>query len=130
MPTNRVKAGQTGNPMDKKTAGYCFVLLNILGSVLTGLMGLAFVVLAVYLVWTDIKAGRFTVKSLMMPTMNVLISSVLFFYCHRLFVRAGLLKKQVAAGSFSPPDLQPTTSDLLAIFGFVAVVALICLLIF
>lgn len=117
--------------MNKKTIGYGLFLLNAIGSAFTGALGIAFVILAVYLAWTDINnAARFKAKFLIMPVMNILISSMLFFYCRQLLSKAKRIRKHVKAGIFETPRLQVTPYDIIAIIAFLAMVGVISYLVF
>lgn len=109
--------------------GYTLLLLNGAGAVFSGILGIAFVVLAVYLAYSNISsATQFQVKHLMMPMMNILISSVLFFYCRRLFARTVAVQQDLSTNSYTPPRLKATKYDIIAIVAFLAFVALVCII--
>jgi hypothetical protein len=117
---------------DKRSAakvrliGYIHLLLNAAAALIMGLMGLAFVVLAVYLAFTGASAASsFSVKQLMMPMMNMLIASVLLYYCRLLTGKTAAVWRALAADSYAPPHIRPTKYDLIAIAAFIALVGLI-----
>lgn len=108
--------------------GYTLLLLNGAGAVFSGILGIAFVVLAVYLAYSNISpATQFQVKHLMMPMMNILISSVLFFYCRRLSTSTLTVKRALLANSYIPPKIKATKYDIIAIVSFLVFVALVCI---
>ncbi len=109
-----------------KVVAYGFVSLHYLVSAFTGALGLGFVTLAVYMAWSDISAaGEIKAKFLMMPTMNLLISSVLFFYCIRLFRKAQGIRRAIASDTFKLSVVRITRYDLLAIAGFFLFVSVV-----
>jgi hypothetical protein len=111
-----------------RVIGYTHLLLNGAGAVFSGILGIAFVVLAVYLAYSNISsATQFQVKHLMMPMMNILISSVLFFYCRRLFAGTINVQRALSAHSYTPPQIKATKYDIIAIVAFLAFVALVCI---
>jgi hypothetical protein len=108
--------------------GYTHLLLNAAGAVFSGVLGIAFVVLAVYLAYSNISSGpRFQLKHLMMPIMNILISSVLFFYCRRLFAGTAVVQRDLFTNAYTPPRIKATKYDIIAIVAFLAFVALVCI---
>lgn len=99
-------------------------LLQGVGALCTGLMGLAFIVLAFYLFYNGYRAAAgFRIKSLMMPMMNVLISSMLLFYSRQLYVKARATRKSMQDGTFVPPRIIVTRYDIAAILAFILFVA-------
>jgi hypothetical protein len=106
--------------------GYIHLLLNAAAALIMGLTGLAFVVLAVYLAYTGVStASSFSVRQLMMPMMNILIASVLFYYCRMLTGKTTAVRRALAADSYAPPHIRATKYDLIAIAAFIALVCLI-----
>lgn len=104
--------------------GKAIALLQGLGALATGLMGLAFVALAFYLFYTAYSAATgFRFKFLMMPLMNILISSMLLFYCRLLFFKAKATRQSLRDGTFTPPQIIVTRYDIIAILAFILVVA-------
>lgn len=113
----------------KKIIGYSHLLLTGVGVLVSGGLGLAFVVLAVWLAYADISAaGRFRLKYLMMPTMNILISSMLFYYCRELATRTKAVAQAVASRRYVAPHIRVTRYDLMAIIAFLGFVAGVCYL--
>jgi len=109
-----------------RVVGYAHLLVIGLGSLFCGILGLAFVILAVYLAYNGLSGGQsFRLRPLMMPMMNILISSVLFYYCRVLFIRTITLERTLVAGTYSPPRLRATRYDILAIAAFLAFVVII-----
>lgn len=99
-------------------------LLQGIGALCTVLMGLAFLVLAFYLFYAEYRAAAgFRFKFLMMPIMNVLISSMLLFYSRLLFSKAKQTRKAMQNGTFVPPQIIVTRYDIAAILAFLLVVA-------
>lgn len=104
--------------------GRAISILQGIGALCTGLMGLAFIVLAFYLFYTEYRtAAGFRVKFLMMPMMNVLISSMLLFYSRLLYFKAKATRKSMRDGTFVPPRIIVTRYDILAILAFILFVA-------
>ncbi len=102
--------------MEKKHIGTGLSVLSLAGSLFTGALGFGFVAVAVYMVYAEIRAsGTFRLKFLMMPTMNVLIAAVLYFYCQQLFRRGTTIRRQLAAGTYQPPAVRFTRYDAAAI---------------
>jgi len=109
-----------------RVMGYAHLLVVGAGSLFCGTLGLAFVVLAVYLAYSGLSGGQpFRLRPLMMPMMNILIASVLFYYCRFLFTRTITLQRALAAGTYVPPQLRATRYDILAIAAFLAFVVLL-----
>ena len=112
-----------------RITGYTHLLLNGAGALFSGVLGIAFVVLAVYLAYSNISSGpRFQLKHLMMPMMNILISSVLFFYCRRLYASTVAVQRAITANTYTPPRIKATKYDIIAIVAFLAFVTLVCIL--
>lgn len=110
---------------DKKT-GYFLLSLYGAGAAFTGVLAASFVVLAAYLVHAEMEAaGHFRTKFLMMPMMNILISSMLFYYSRTLSLRTRALYRSLADNTFVAPRVLVTRYDILGIIGFVLVVAVI-----
>ena len=110
---------------DRKT-GVFLITFYGLGTVFTGLLGVAFVLLAAYLVYAETQAaGHFRTKFLMMPMMNILISSVLFYYFRVFLKQTRTLSRALKTNTFVAPKMQVTRYDILGIIGFVLVVAVI-----
>jgi hypothetical protein len=108
--------------------GYTHLLLNAAGAVFSGVLGIAFVVLAVYLAYSNIGSDpQFQLNHLMMPMMNILISSVLFFYCRRLSASTAAVQRNLSSNSYTPPRIKATKYDTIAIVAFVSFVALVCI---
>ncbi len=64
---------------------------------------------------------------LLMPMMNILISSVLFFYCRRLFAGTAVVQRDLSTNSYTPPRIKATKYDIMAIIAFVSFVTLVCI---
>jgi len=110
----------------KKVVGYTHLLVIGAGSLFCGALGLAFITLAVYLAYNSISGGQqFRLRPLMMPMMNILISSVLFFYCRRLFAITVTVQRALSSNSYTPPRIKATNYDIIAIVVFLAFVALV-----
>jgi hypothetical protein len=109
-----------------RVIGYAHLLMIGAGTLFCGALGLAFVTLSVYLAYTGITGGQpFRLRPLMMPMMNILISSVLFYYCRVLFTRTRALQRALAAGTYAPPLLRATRYDIVAIAAFLIVVGIL-----
>lgn len=109
-----------------RVIGYAHLLVMGAGSLFCGALGLAFVTLAVYLAYTGLSNGRsFRLQPLMMPMMNILISSVLFYYCRVLFRSTLTLQRILAADTYTPPQIRATRYDIIAIAAFAVFVALV-----
>ena len=107
-----------------RTAGRVIALLQSIGSLFTGMLGGAFVLLAFYLFYTEYSAAQgFRTKFLMMPLMNLLISSMLLFYSRLLFLKAKATRHALKNGTFMPPRIIVTRYDIAAILAFILVVA-------
>ncbi len=106
--------------------GKAVALLQSLGAAATGLMGFSFVVLAFYLFYNEYRtAEAFRVNFLMMPMMNVLISSMLLFYSRVLYRKAKATRETLRDGTFVPPRIFVTRYDIAAIIAFILVVAVV-----
>jgi hypothetical protein len=109
-----------------RVVGYAHLLVLAVGSVFCGVLGIAFVTLAVYLAYTGLSGGQqFRLRPLMMPMMNILIASVLFYYYRVLFRRTITVQRALAAGTYAPPPIKATRYDILAIAAFLAFVAIL-----
>jgi hypothetical protein len=98
-----------------KLVGYDHLLLNAAADLFSGLMGLVFVILAVYLAYTSTRnAVPFNLRQLMMPIMNILISSVLLYYCRLLYRKTVAVRNALAAGTYAPPRITATKYDIIA----------------
>ena len=107
-----------------ETVARVIALLQTIGALFTGVMGGAFVLLAFYLFYNEYSAAEsFRTKFLMMPMMNLLISSMLLFYCKRLFTQAKATRLSFRNGTFVPPRIVVTPYDIAAILAFLLVVA-------
>ena len=74
-----VAAPAGDQPPAGRTAGYALVLIYLAGSFCTGVMGLAFVLLAIWLAYSEIAAaGEVRLKLLMMPMMNILVPGEIY----------------------------------------------------
>jgi len=114
-----------------RVIGYAHLLMLGAGSLFCGILGLAFVTLAVYLAYNSISNGQpFRLRPLMMPMMNILISSALFYYCRILFARTITVQRTLAANTYAPPQLRATRSDIIAIAAFLIFVAILFVLLF
>ena len=112
---------KNGSPLG---AARAIALLQAAGALCTGLMGSAFVLLAFYLFYTEYSAAAgFRVKFLMMPMMNLLISSMLLFYCRLLYGKAKATRHAIRSGTFVTPRIIVTRYDIAAILAFLLVVA-------
>ena len=109
-----------------KVIGYAHLLVIGAGLVFCGTLGLAFATLAVYLVYISLSGGaQFQLRQLMMPMMNILISSVLFYYCRLLFRRTVTVQRNLTANTYTPPRIRATRYDIIAIAAFLAFVVLV-----
>ena len=109
-----------------RVMGYAHLLVIGAGSLFCGILGLSFVILAIYLAYNGLSGGQsFRLRPLMMPMMNILISSVLFYYCRVLFRRTIFLQQTMAAGTYAPPQLRATRYDIIAIIVFLTFVVVI-----
>ena len=114
-----------------RVMGYAHLLVIGAGSLFCGILGLSFVILAVYLAYNGLRGGQsFRLRPLMMPMMNILISSVLFYYCRVLFRRTISLQRSMAAGTYTPPRIRATKYDIIAIVAFLAFVTIVCVFFF
>lgn len=122
MPDNDVKENAS-----KKAIGWTIVLMQGMGALFTGIMGVSFILLAFYLFYTQYRAAEtiIQVKSLMMPMMNILISTMLLFYSRLLYFKAKATRRAIANGTFVSPRVIVTRYDIVAILAFILVVALI-----
>lgn len=107
-----------------ETAARAIALLQTIGALFTGLLGLAFVLLAFYLFYAEYSAADgFRAKFLMMPMMNILISSMLLFYSRVLILKARATRSALRNGTFVTPRILITRYDIAAILAFILVVA-------
>jgi hypothetical protein len=120
MPDNDVKENTS------KKAAWAIALMQGIGALFAGLMGVSFILLAFYLFYTEYRAAEtFRVKFLMMPMMNILISSMLLFYSRLLYFKAKATRRAILNGTFVSPRIIVTRYDIVAILAFILVVALI-----
>lgn len=101
-----------------KSLGNSIFILHLLGAVFCGLLGLGFIVMAVYLAYAEtLAAGKVRLTFLMMPMINILISSMLFFESRQLSVKALRLQREIDAGVFVLKPFRASWYDMAAILG-------------
>ncbi len=81
--------------------------------------------LALYLVYHEVSvAGSIQLKFFMMPMMNALIASVLFYYTKKLSATARSAQLAKSKRNYIPPEFRVTLYDMLG-FAFIAILVAI-----